>query len=145
MRPRVIPAEDLNRRCWTPTQTTSFNEAAGNPRGRPESQPAAPQSYQRFNEAAGNPRGRLEPHAKQRRRRAASMRPRVIPAEDGNMQTTSDFPVILASMRPRVIPAEDDDMRQLVDHQVGASMRPRVIPAEDVHLTAHDVREAGLQ
>ena len=37
-----------------------------------------------------------------------------------------------ASMRPRVFPAEDDADRRLVAVPIRASMRPRVFPAEDI-------------
>ena len=62
----------------------------------------------------------------------ASMRPRVIPADDlcacGRVRPAADH----ASMRPRVIPA--DDKVSAVDRLaiLMASMRPRVIPADDV-------------
>ena len=84
MRPRVFPAEDpsagqLDRN----TVVHSFNEAAGIPRGRRrQSAPRVPRSRS-FNEAAGIPRGRpSEDRASCRICRAASMRPRVFPAED---------------------------------------------------------------
>ena len=58
MRPRVFPAEDF-RAAWDWFEKpSSFNEAAGIPRGRPRHL-------------------RTRPH-----RRLASMRPRVFPAED---------------------------------------------------------------
>ena len=61
---------------------------------------------------------------------AASMRPRVIPADDelimGNVSTVG-----LASMRPRVIPADDEMITPFNDFATHASMRPRVIPADD--------------
>ena len=58
MRPRVIPAEDTNGTAVTAPGARSFNEAAGNPRGRHPNPPPSPSSTSRFNEAAGNPRGR---------------------------------------------------------------------------------------
>ena len=86
MRPRVIPAEDRRRslpRQWTPLPLS-------------------------FNEAAGYPRGRLGVPADEDCTliRIASMRPRVIPAED-HRRHAGLVQAPLASMRPRVIPAED--------------------------------------
>ena len=82
MRPRVFPAEDRQSTARPLHAISSFNEAAGIPRGRlwrcTSLQPLKPG----FNEAAGIPRGR---HGDQRldpTRRHASMRPRVFPAED---------------------------------------------------------------
>ena len=59
MRPRVFPAEDA--RCAGVNGSedgTSFNEAAGIPRGRPWPIGSDSRSRRRFNEAAGIPRGR---------------------------------------------------------------------------------------
>ena len=58
MRPRVFPAEDSPRRRAARGMQTTFNEAAGIPRGRPEQQTLL------------------------RVRERPSMRPRVFPAED---------------------------------------------------------------
>ena len=58
MRPRVFPAEDATPATFTRSRTTSFNEAAGIPRGR--------RAMERRPD----------------RRDDASMRPRVFPAED---------------------------------------------------------------
>ena len=131
MRPRVFPAEDYGPRSrpWRPL--SGFNEAAGIPRGRPTTcrGPAATRSS--FNEAAGIPRGRRRAGPRVRRRGdAASMRPRVFPAED---QDGADRGVgaVEASMRPRVFPAEDWAERGEPPRATRASMRPRVFPAED--------------
>ena len=62
MRPRVIPAEDITYVIRIRIRKrTCFNEAAGYPRGRPQKK-------------AGE----------EAKTAAASMRPRVIPAEDWN-------------------------------------------------------------
>ena len=132
MRPRVFPAEDqwviIARRL--------------------------PQSS--FNEAAGIPRGRLEVVVRARHGRGASMRPRVFPAEDAALRPDTGAIPQVASMRPRVFPAEDLSCRppsprcwpsfneaagiprgRLRGQCLGsvsrlpASMRPRVFPAED--------------
>ena len=85
MRPRVFPAEDMGPVCGRRSRGGSFNEAAGIPRGR---LPALALASARtatltgFNEAAGIPRGRLDHRPGPRLRLAASMRPRVFPAED---------------------------------------------------------------
>ena len=80
MRPRVFPAEDVGA---SGDARSSFNEAAGIPRGRP----------------SGGGRGCF----------GASMRPRVFPAEDRFCYSAcySAGYCYSASMRPRVFPAED--------------------------------------
>ena len=83
MRPRVFPAEDSRFGSRLRSAATSFNEAAGIPRGRPS--PRAESSAP----AAG-----------------ASMRPRVFPAEDSRSGSAIARST-RASMRPRVFPAED--------------------------------------
>ena len=132
MRPRVFPAEDSRTGWSAASPRPCFNEAAGIPRGRlPDS---APNQVLRpgFNEAAGIPRGRL---AEGRRDGhlgcAASMRPRVFPAEDSRAAAGS-CRARSASMRPRVFPAEDAGHRSQARYRDGASMRPRVFPAEDL-------------
>ena len=82
MRPRVFPAEDSNRENHDERLHLRFNEAAGIPRGRHGSSVTMGRSSSRFNEAAGIPRGRRAQRARDGRRRRASMRPRVFPAED---------------------------------------------------------------
>ena len=66
----------------TRTPSTRFNEAAGIPRGRRLYGTLGLGRTSGFNEAAGIPRGRPSRHAGSERRRHASMRPRVFPAED---------------------------------------------------------------
>ena len=106
MRPRVFPAEDSRSPSRSPAWRSSFNEAAGIPRGRLRA-PAG---------AAPTPN--------------ASMRPRVFPAED--VPRVRRVVVVLdASMRPRVFPAEDRPRRVSAALVNRASMRPRVFPAED--------------
>ena len=84
MRPRVIPAEDGPPRTRRRGRPWSFNEAAGNPRGRREYRQVSGSGPPGFNEAAGNPRGRRGgAEGETTPPPAASMRPRVIPAEDG--------------------------------------------------------------
>ena len=110
MRPRVFPAEDdwgaeigsglflrfneaagipRGRRSngrWPRPAPSCFNEAAGIPRGRHHRSPArCPSDRRCFNEAAGIPRGRLAAPPLLARRRQASMRPRVFPAEDARL------------------------------------------------------------
>ena len=90
MRPRVFPAEDPPRASWRPPPDRCFNEAAGIPRGRPGTGVVASRNCARFNEAAGIPRGRRPGQGDRRARQAASMRPRVFPAEDaGNTITVT--------------------------------------------------------
>ena len=154
MRPRVFPAED--KLITVDESLTSFNEAAGIPRGRRKSpMRALAASMSGFNEAAGIPRGRRQsrsylsaccfcfneaagiPRGRPARQRPslmedrASMRPRVFPAEDLEWPAKGERGP-RASMRPRVFPAEDG--RWSAGFQQGsiASMRPRVFPAEDV-------------
>ena len=156
MRPRVFPAEDPERPCRWTTGCRSFNEAAGIPRGRPWRRTCSALSTNRFNEAAGIPRGRRGHHRGPRRPDGtASMRPRVFPAEDGEV-VVHELDLAVASMRPRVFPAEDAPCmaagpgssprfneaagiprgRRLIGAVKRvlspASMRPRVFPAEDV-------------
>ena len=73
MRPRVIPAEDLNDGSALErlalVDAIRFNEAAGYPRGRPRTC------------------GASEAHCTHM---LASMRPRVIPAEDGPLAKRCD-------------------------------------------------------
>ena len=61
----------------------SFNEAAGIPRGRPFPEGRPADCWNCFNEAAGIPRGRRAGWGvHDDKPDAASMRPRVFPAED---------------------------------------------------------------
>ena len=132
MRPRVFPAEDPSRFRAVPSRFKSFNEAAGIPRGRPSRSIPTNDRSSCFNEAAGIPRGRPSSrHSLPPRRLAASMRPRVFPAEDRTQRRRSVRPARRASMRPRVFPAEDQTAHDARERQQGASMRPRVFPAED--------------
>ena len=91
MRPRVFPAEDSSARGWSTGSTrSSFNEAAGIPRGRRQRGQRERPGFLSFNEAAGIPRGR--PPACRYcccQSRPASMRPRVFPAEDSRSSTLS--------------------------------------------------------
>ena len=64
-----------------------FNEAAGIPRGRLKLHRLSKGISSGFNEAAGIPRGRLWGALKEIGSIAASMRPRVFPAEDGDTGT----------------------------------------------------------
>ena len=58
MRPRVFPAEDGLLQTWNLVHCSSFNEAAGIPRGRLARGVVNTRPTYRFNEAAGIPRGR---------------------------------------------------------------------------------------
>ena len=131
MRPRVFPAEDTSPRPTTGQSRSSFNEAAGIPRGRrvlsvddggyspasmrPRVFPAEDgggvrsrgHAVLRFNEAAGIPRGRRStaPAASRGPRRfneAAGIPRGRLP---GRQPAAAE--VLDASMRPRVFPAED--------------------------------------
>ena len=82
MRPRVFPAEDFSVTGPPCANNTSFNEAAGIPRGRPWRSERRSRTRRSFNEAAGIPRGRLGRGVEARLGLGASMRPRVFPAED---------------------------------------------------------------
>ena len=106
MRPRVIPADDLD----SGRDTGRPALASMRPRVIPadDSQPAA------FSSALHN----------------ASMRPRVIPADDGRHRLAV-AELHVASMRPRVIPADDWLTVSKAADFNRASMRPRVIPADD--------------
>ena len=132
MRPRVFPAEDRRLLRARQGHRRCFNEAAGIPRGRRGRLPRSTPVALGFNEAAGIPRGR--------RRQvprlplgsgAASMRPRVFPAEDLVVSEAAPRRHV-ASMRPRVFPAEDAEEGAAEEGAAEASMRPRVFPAEDV-------------
>ena len=57
MRPRVIPAEVALVKERDAHKETSFNEAAGHPRGSPRSCGLSLDTTTGFNEAAGHPRG----------------------------------------------------------------------------------------
>ena len=134
MRPRVFPAEDpldgadeghelvcFNEAAGIPRGRhaadaarpvqrldAGFNEAAGIPRGRPRSVARGLPASRRFNEAAGIPRGRPEELIDDICcELAASMRPRVFPAEDRREGSILLASFHVASMRPRVFPAED--------------------------------------
>ena len=73
-----------------------------------------------FNEAAGIPRGR--------------------PAD-----RAGECVVGAASMRPRVFPAEDLRNKGKEDHAHHASMRPRVFPAEDASVLVLETKSGPLQ
>ena len=126
MRPRVFPAEDASISAL-PSQELGPG---------------------RFNEAAGIPRGRLDRRGDSRQRgpaQAASMRPRVFPAEDVVPARRSSTLSRRASMRPRVFPAEDLASGRCRACADDASMRPRVFPAEDRHPCRTDRRRVLQQ
>ena len=111
MRPRVFPAEDLQRQT---DRAADHEQASMRPRVFPAEDLTAVgvvvTTTSRFNEAAGIPRGRLVLGEHLYLERCASMRPRVFPAEDLEVADIRVIP-IEASMRPRVFPAEDVDSR----------------------------------
>ena len=108
MRPRVFPAEDAPPRPPRPRSRPSFNEAAGIPRGRPAPPHVRPQEQRRFNEAAGIPRGRLIGWLfSQSRCRPSFNEAAGIPRGRPRRGLTEEPRVTAASMRPRVFPAED--------------------------------------
>ena len=82
MRPRVFPAEDSSPPSLFAFLDHCFNEAAGIPRGRLRGVCPPPVRRRCFNEAAGIPRGRRDGSGRAANGPAASMRPRVFPAED---------------------------------------------------------------
>ena len=82
MRPRVFPAEDGADNRFRFQIDTGFNEAAGIPRGRRPATSSWACVSMSFNEAAGIPRGRRIGLRWGSTDPAASMRPRVFPAED---------------------------------------------------------------
>ena len=89
MRPRVFPAEDSVAVLTPSGDTSSFNEAAGIPRGRHVLRPSWRSADPRFNEAAGIPRGRPTRLRAGPIASSASMRPRVFPAEDTSVSLES--------------------------------------------------------
>ena len=95
MRPRVFPAEDLCSEQSLIQCLHRFNEAAGIPRGRRSGAVAETGRVVRFNEAAGIPRGRLGRVETDQELIAASMRPRVFPAEDFNLPASIKNPHLL--------------------------------------------------
>ena len=132
MRPRELPAEDLQNPDAVLSDPFGFNEAAGVTRGR-----------------LGGGLYDLPTFLH------ASMRPRELPAEDRDPQDEQSV-LCRASMRPRELPAEDGCVPSRPVGQVwcfneaagvtrgrltalereleivsGASMRPRELPAED--------------
>ena len=161
MRPRVFPAEDYAQaptqspsvsgfneaagiprgrratRRWRRRGSVCFNEAAGIPRGRHPRAAFITDRSTGFNEAAGIPRGRLRDAPRHLEKQvAASMRPRVFPAEDPESGPSARHRRA-ASMRPRVFPAEDVRRTQVARVAGGASMRPRVFPAEDAKVAGY--------
>ena len=159
MRPRVFPAEDQPNTAARGCPRRSFNEAAGIPRGRPGSRLWSSRIARGFNEAAGIPRGRPQWVSEGRvRYAAASMRPRVFPAEDaggvngmsGELDGFNEAAGIPRGRRPRPLAEVAHDLRfneaagiprgrrDVVEQaEAGevASMRPRVFPAEDKNLS----------
>ena len=114
MRPRVFPAEDTASRRWRASRRSSFNEAAGIPRGRLSSSGMTARATSRsFNEAAGIPRGRRHPP------RADCSRPTCFNEAAGIPRgrpagLARGAEKVEASMRPRVFPAEDISRRAAV-------------------------------
>ena len=146
MRPRGIPAE--NSSCLAAADChgsliISFNEAAGNTRGKRPYSRAGPRQFfgtECFNEAAGNTRGKRShvgdvrgvPEADD-----ASMRPRGIPAENlgGRRRSSTStrpggFNEAAGNTRGKPRP-RDCVYPHVCMGQPPASMRPRGIPAEN--------------
>ena len=109
MRPRVFPAEDGTKLTTCPSRSSSFNEAAGIPRGRLLASFILPSGLCGFNEAAGIPRGR-----RMRRHRLASA-----------IRSFNEAAGIPRGRPPDLLEVHQRDQ---------ASMRPRVFPAEDARL-----------
>ena len=114
MRPRVFPAEDARRRRRSRARRRGFNEAAGIPRGRPPPLKENGPSDDRFNEAAGIPRGRLAGRRQAGRRSQSFNEAAGIPRGRlfVSVRTVAHQ---AASMRPRVFPAEDPPHRLVRD------------------------------
>ena len=106
MRPRVFPAEDVAASPNVRRICRCFNEAAGIPRGRRGPQWRAIVGNGRFNEAAGIPRGRLHDGAAGVKSRSSFNEAAGIPR--GRQPAIGQCKIgMAASMRPRVFPAED--------------------------------------
>ena len=106
MRPRLIAAENL---AWSPTSrrgTNSFNEAAAHRRGKHEMGAAKHGGLGGFNEAAAHRRGKRSGRLMTDEEKKASMRPRLIAAENNVFKRTGGR-TTRASMRPRLIAAEN--------------------------------------
>ena len=96
MRPRLITAENIRRRPGRPPRAARFNEAAAHHRGeRAPREPAAPRPPCRFNEAAAHHRGERLPDAAAPLTETASMRPRLITAENVYCCTAGTYPTPL--------------------------------------------------
>ena len=106
MRPRLITAENCRR-----------------------SAPSRSPPY-RFNEAAAHHRGEHCPNGKGNGDVSASMRPRLITAENQS-ETWTEKTAAMASMRPRLITAENGRQVDPRNGDIDASMRPRLITAEN--------------
>ena len=157
MRPRVFPAEDLGSRSRSNIRHSSFNEAAGIPRGRRNRVSGGTVPGNSFNEAAGIPRGRQPTRPCPRPPPGpASMRPRVFPAEDKQNLTEkgpshygcfNEAAGIPRGRRVHPLPVRQAEVgfneaagiprgrlvrpQRTIRRFVRASMRPRVFPAED--------------
>ena len=156
MRPRVIPAEDIHPPQRALPSHSGFNEAAGNPRGRPPRSGWTPDNHPGFNEAAGNPRGRRRGAVQIRRPVArgfneAAGNPRGRPSHfTSNQLGFNCFNEAAGNPRGRRPPDAPGSppaqrfneaagnprgrRRRISSHphqRPSASMRPRVIPAED--------------
>ena len=144
MRPRGIPAENIAQARYRLSRSArhSFNEAAGNTRGKlartdmDRSYPGADASMRPRGIPAEN-KTKGAAHVLINTTRSASMRPRGIPAE--NVAPSRSAPYVeqqqVASMRPRGIPAENakNTSCTVVAFYRIASMRPRGIPAENAY------------
>ena len=155
MRPRVFPAEDFQLDWNSASICSSFNEAAGIPRGRLSTRLRCRWCAVCFNEAAGIPRGRP---SRRRRRRGGATRfneaagiPRgrlTSPPPPGDRRPRfNEAAGIPRGRRPcgarsarssapgfneaAGIPRGRRDKGAGVVADFDASMRPRVFPAED--------------
>ena len=131
MRPQHITAENNTRPPASCVFSGCFNEAAAYHCGKLESADAGKVRTWCFNEAAAYHCGkRRRPAGRDQIRRAASMRPQHITAENppvgGRQELLAD-----ASMRPQHITAENFAAWLKLDRQPTASMRPQHITAEN--------------
>ena len=107
MRPRVFPAEDGCHAHDRPGRPRGFNEAAGIPRGRRSRWSARSSRARCFNEAAGIPRGRPRLKLTTLTGTACFNEAAGIPRGRPTLSDALALRAPAASMRPRVFPAED--------------------------------------
>ena len=108
MRPRLITAENTPHAAQLRPEAKSFNEAAAHHRGEHGCRGWPAAGCACFNEAAAHHRGEPGRADLDALPEAASMRPRLITAEN-SLRTRVLLVDGVASMRPRLITAENGD------------------------------------